>query len=179
MCARSTRPLLLQLSRLLHRQEYLTSHLSTNLSFLFARKQVIIELTPPAKLPDDAKELFIVSLTRLRRVVGGIIFRKVVLSQNCRGVMKELKREGHEMMEWKLEKTVRDWREAMWAQKELDKLVARKVREEVEVVNSDVGESQKLDLRRFEGFAKGRLKALEDVYDDLDATIRNLEGIVK
>jgi hypothetical protein len=66
----------------------LTTHFSTNLAFLFGKKEVAVVKT--RKLDDDTKELLIITLTKLRELVGKTMVHKMILCRRSRGVVREV-----------------------------------------------------------------------------------------
>ncbi|KAJ8058356.1 hypothetical protein OCU04_012548 [Sclerotinia nivalis] len=72
---------------LLEYQELLTTRFSTNLAFLFGKKEMAIWRT--RKLSDDTKELIIITLTKLRELVGKTMIHKMGLVRRSRSVLGE------------------------------------------------------------------------------------------
>ncbi|KAF7884753.1 uncharacterized protein EAF02_005089 [Botrytis sinoallii] len=72
---------------LLEYQELLTTRFSTNLAFLFGKKEMAIWRT--RKLSDDTKELIIITLTKLRELVGKTMVHKMGLVRRSRSVLGE------------------------------------------------------------------------------------------
>jgi hypothetical protein len=66
----------------------LTTRFSTNLAFLFGKKEVAVVKT--RKLDDDTKELLIITLTKLRELVGKTMVHKMILCRRSRGVVREV-----------------------------------------------------------------------------------------
>ncbi|QSZ29895.1 hypothetical protein DSL72_004413 [Monilinia vaccinii-corymbosi] len=73
---------------LLEYQELLTTRFSTNLAYLFGKKEMAIWRT--RKLSDDTKELIIITLTKLRELVGKTMVHKMGLVRRSRGVLGEV-----------------------------------------------------------------------------------------
>ncbi|PQE22135.1 hypothetical protein CJF30_00010732 [Rutstroemia sp. NJR-2017a BBW] len=75
-------------TQFLEYQEMLTTRFSTNLAFLFGKKEVAVVKT--RKLDDDTKELLIITLTKLRELVGKTMVHKMILCRRSRGVVREV-----------------------------------------------------------------------------------------
>ncbi|KAM3075765.1 hypothetical protein ACMFMG_007891 [Clarireedia jacksonii] len=75
-------------TQFLEYQEMLTTRFSTNLAFLFGKKEVAVVKT--RKLSDDTKELLIITLTKLRELVGKTMVHKTILCRRSRGVIGEV-----------------------------------------------------------------------------------------
>ncbi|ESZ93927.1 hypothetical protein SBOR_5686 [Sclerotinia borealis F-4128] len=73
---------------LLEYQELLTTRFSTNLAYLFGKKEMAIWRT--RKMSDDTKELIIIILTKLRELVGKTMVHKTGLVRRSRCILGEV-----------------------------------------------------------------------------------------